>query len=274
MARTGSGGKRAGSRDQGESRVTPQHLFDCWSQIVRRVHLAEHLVVLLDFDGTLVRLERRPEDVRVDDSVRRMLRQLTRHPRVTLYVISGRRRADLQRHVRVPGVGYLGLHGWEKETGIPSQRSSQKLLQTARRLIEERLRGLGGVWVENKKLAFAVHYRGATAASVRHAEAALREVLQHFGLQLGQLKGNKIWEVLPREIEGKGPAVRRLLADFPRSVLPIYVGDDTTDESAFAVLRRGLTVRVGGHRPTGARFFLRNSAEVISFLHKLEAEIA
>jgi trehalose 6-phosphate phosphatase len=128
--------------------------------------------------------------------------------------------------------------------------------------------------VENKKFSFVVHYRGASPGAVRRAEAVLGEELERFEPQLGQLAGKKIWEVLPREIEGKGSAVRSLLADFPSAVLPIYVGDDTTDESAFAVLRRGLTVRVGAPGPTAARFFLRNSEEVMSFLEKLEAEIA
>jgi trehalose-phosphatase len=128
--------------------------------------------------------------------------------------------------------------------------------------------------VENKKLSFVVHYRGARPGAVRRAEAVLGEELERFRPQLNQLAGKKTWEILPREIEGKGSAVRSLLADFSGPVLPIYVGDDTTDEPAFGVLRQGLTVCVGPARPTRARFFLRNPVEVTSFLEKLEAEIA
>ncbi len=274
MARKGPRRKSGGGILQAEGRWTPQHLFDCWSQVARHVRLAEHLVLWLDFDGTLVRLRRRPDEVWLDDSTRRVLRRLACHPRVTLCVISGRRRADVRRRVRVRGARYLGLHGWEQKGGVRKPRLSQRPLQAARRLIEPRLRGLRSIWVENKKLSFVVHYRGASPGAVRRAEAVLGEELERFGSQLGQLAGKKIWEVLPREIEGKGSAVRSLLAHFPRAVLPIYVGDDTTDESAFAVLRRGLTVRVGAPRSTGARFFLRNSEEVMSFLEKLEAEIA
>jgi trehalose-phosphatase len=63
-----------------------------------------------------------------------------------------------------------------------------------------------------------------------------------------------------------------LLKDLPRGALPIYLGDDTTDESAFAELRRGITVRVGGHRRTKARFYLRNPDEVMGFLETVEDE--
>ena len=277
FARTaGKGPRRKGGGGilRAEGRRTPQHLFDCWSHLARPLRLAEHLVLWLDFDGTLVRLGRRPDEVWLGDSTRRVLRRLARHPRVTLCVISGRRRADLRRRVRVPGVRYLGLHGWEQKGDVRKPRLSQRPLQRARRLIERRLRGLRSIWVENKELSFVVHYRGASPGAVRRAEAVLGEELERFAPQLGQLAGKKSWEVLPRQIEGKGSAVRSLLGDFPRAVLPIYVGDDTTDESAFAVLRRGLTVRVGAPRSTGARFFLRNSEEVMSFLEKLEAEIA
>ena len=84
----------------------------------------------------------------------------------------------------------------------------------------------------------------------------------------------RVTEVLPREIKGKGAAVRALLAEFPRPVLSIYVGDDTSDESAFQALPQGVTVRVGRPRRTNARFELRNPEEVCIFLQRVEAEIA
>ncbi len=274
MARNGPGRKGGSRIPRAAGRRAARYLFGCWSQVARRVHLAEDLVLLLDFDGTLVRLGRRPDEVCLDDSTRRILRRLVCHPRVTLCVISGRRRADVRRRVRVPGARYLGLHGWEREDGVPKQGLSQKLVQKARCLIEQRLGGLRAIWVENKKLSFVVHYRGAPAGAARRAEAVLGEELKRFRPQLNQLAGKKTWEILPREIKGKGSAVRSLLANFSGPVLPIYVGDDITDEPAFGVLRQGLTVCVGPARPTRARFFLRNPAEVTSFLEKLEAEIA
>jgi trehalose-phosphatase len=86
--------------------------------------------------------------------------------------------------------------------------------------------------------------------------------------------GHKVWELLPRQIDGKGSAVRALLAKLPPHTLPIFVGDDATDESAFGVLSHGLTIRVGKNPRTKARFRLRNPEEVKIFLGKLQAEIA
>jgi trehalose-phosphatase len=88
------------------------------------------------------------------------------------------------------------------------------------------------------------------------------------------LAGKKIWELLPAAIAGKGPATRRLLAKHPRRALPIFIGDDASDELAFAVLRDGLTLHVGGKNGTKAKFWLRDPAEVREFLERLEGVIS
>jgi trehalose 6-phosphate phosphatase len=61
-----------------------------------------------------------------------------------------------------------------------------------------------------------------------------------------------------------------MLRDRGNTFLPIYVGDDLTDEPAFRVLRKGITVLVGPRRPTNAHFSLRNPAQVGVFLERLE----
>ena len=76
-----------------------------------------------------------------------------------------------------------------------------------------------------------------------------------------------------KELGHKGLAVRRQLASTNPAV-PIYIGDDRVDEPAFAALRDGITVRVGGHGPSRARYRLAGVAEVSVFLHKLREEFA
>jgi trehalose-phosphatase len=72
---------------------------------------------------------------------------------------------------------------------------------------------------------------------------------------------------------GKGAAAEEFLAQWETPALPIYMGDDTTDESAFAALRAGITVRVGVTRRTRARFRLRDPREVWDFLRRLAKEV-
>ena len=269
---TGQGLKGWRRSPRAASRRGSRYLFDRWPEVVQRLRAAKHIALLLDFDGTIVPIQPRSEMVRLGLPTRRLIGRLAKHPRLTVCIVSGRRLADLRRRANVPGVRYVGLHGWEwdnKTSGPPTD----KILEQTKLLLKEHLGSLAGIRLEDKGISFAVHHRGATAGVALRAGALLRKTLKPFVPHLQVLKGKKVWEVLPPEVQGKGRAVRLLLEDLPRGTLPIYIGDDTTDESAFAELRHGITVRVGEHRRTKARFYLRNPDEIMGFLERLEAEI-
>jgi len=250
------------------------HLFDHWPRLIRRIKSIAHLALFLDFDGTLTPLRRRPEDVPpLHPRTRRLLYSLAHRRRMHVYVISGRRLADLRPRVRVPGVRLFGLYGWEGR-GVPSTRRERGLIREAKRLLQSRLPEAPGIWLEDKRLGLAVHYRGAPAGEVRAARRTVRKVLERFQPHLCLLREKKAWELLPCSVGGKNSAVLRLLARLRRPALPIFVGDDASDESAFAALPGGITVHVGRTRRTHARFYLRNPGEVLAFLERLEAAIA
>jgi len=270
---SGHGAKRARAASTGEPRL-PHYLFRRWAEVSRRIRAAQHIVLFLDFDGTLAALRRYPRSVSLSQSTRRIIGSLARHPVLSIYVVSGRRLVDLRRRARMPGLHYVGLHGWEVRDGARLPAKTRKVLRRARELIADQLGNWRGIWLEDKELSFGVHYHEAAQKVIRRAEAVVRRTLEHFEPHLRVLEGKKVWEFLPREIAGKGAAVLEVLAQLPAAPLTIYVGDDITDESAFAALPRGITVRVGkASDSTRARFGLRNPAEVRCFLRKLEGEI-
>jgi trehalose 6-phosphate phosphatase len=269
---TGQGRRSWRRIPRATSRRGSRHLFDRWSKVAPRLQAARHIALLLDFDGTIVPIQPRPEMVRLSLPTRRLIGRLVRHPRITVCVISGRRLADVRRRAQVPGVRYVGLHGWEWDGTAPAF-SQDRVFRDSKQVLIERLGQLAGIHMEDKGISLAVHYRGAAARSVRLARAILQRTLKSVGPRIQVLKGKKVWEVLPTEVQGKGRAVRLLLGKLPRGTLPIYIGDDTTDESAFAGLRHGITVRVGKHRSSKALFYLRNPDEVIVFLRRVEAEV-
>lgn len=227
----------------------------------------------MDFDGTLARFAARPEAVKLSAATRSALGRLARHRKVHVIIISGRRRAELIRHVRTRGIRYFGLFGWEGGNRTLLPRRTRRTLSLARRSLVEPLRKFLGIRVQDKGAGFAVHYRGANPAAVRTARGILHEGLRRFEPDLRILDGDKVWEIVPRQVEGKGPAIRRALKADGRSFLPIYLGNDETDESAFYVLRQGITVHVGPARPTQARYRLRNPDEVRRFLERLEGAL-
>ena len=82
--------------------------------------------------------------------------------------------------------------------------------------------------------------------------------------------------MVPREVAGKGPVVREAMRGARQPFLPVYVGNDVTDEPAFDALSGGITVRVGAARSasTKARYRLADPEEVRRFIEQLEGELS
>ncbi|HEV2177339.1 MAG TPA: trehalose-phosphatase [Terriglobia bacterium] len=248
----------------------PPHLFDRWHEVEGRLRAAQRLALFLDFDGTLAPIRRRPGEVWLGRSTRAALDRLLRHGRSDLWIISGRRLADLQRRVGVDGAHYLGLFGWEESDSASLSVPATQLMLWAGRVLKEFLASLDGVWIEEKGAAIAIHYRGAPRHAVRLAHGRVEGFLETFEPGLRMVWGKKVWELLPREVRGKGESLRRFIAKQAPGTLTVYAGDDTEDEDAFRALPNAITVRVGSRAQTAAGFRLDNPKQVREFLERLE----
>jgi len=251
-----------------------RRLFDCWPQIAERVHSASCLALFLDFDGTLARIKATPGEVHLSPPMRLAISRLAANGRTHVWVISGRKREDVRERTRLSKVHYLGVHGWENRFETALDPNTMRELEQARHSLETSLGNLRGVWIEDKGPTFAIHYRQAGEAESSQARASMQEVLARLNGGFRLLSGKKVWEILPREVGDKGAAVRRELSRLDRRSLPVYVGDDLTDEHAFAAIPDGLTIRVGPHSLTRAQFQLRDPGDVRRFLEKLEIELS
>ncbi|HKT10397.1 MAG TPA: trehalose-phosphatase [Terriglobia bacterium] len=238
-----------------------------------RARKARHIVIFLDFDGTLVRLRRNPKEVFLAAPVRRVLRKLAGRPNLTLCFISGRQLADLQQRARVEGAIYFGLHGWQRNNGQPPDLPGTRKLRKLMKWVQKQVRDMPGIRVEDKGICFGIHYRNTRKPDEEKACALVKQVLDRLGPDYKLLSGKKIWEIYPKDMGSKGLAAKDLLQQIPGRKLVIFAGDDTTDETAFALLRSGVTIRVGKFRQTKANFFLRGPAEILKFLVKLEESL-
>ncbi|MGE3633753.1 MAG: trehalose-phosphatase, partial [Sandaracinaceae bacterium] len=183
--------------------------------------------------------------------------------------------SDLRARVGVDEVTYAGGHGLAV-VGPDLVFEHDALRDAAPRLaracedLRDRIGAIDGVELELKGGALAVHYRRADAARERSVESAARDVAESIG-GLRCTYGKKIVELRPDVAWDKGRAVRLLVRRWfaPEDrVVPIYVGDDLTDEDAFRELARdGLGVLVGDHGGhTRARYALADSDEVFDFV--------
>jgi trehalose 6-phosphate phosphatase len=235
------------------------------------------LAVFLDYDGTLTPIVRRPQDAVLSEEMRGVLRQLA--GRCTVSIVSGRDLRDVQGLVGIEEVYYAGSHGFEivgpKGSGLKSEQGREFLpvLDQAEQELHSALDGISGIVIERKRFSIAVHYRSVGDDDISTVTEAVDQVAtSHSELRKGH--GKKVIELQPDIDWDKGKAVLRLLevvTTKPHGVIPLYVGDDVTDEDAFRVLQdRGVGVVVReGPRPTAARYALENPDEVRRFLEAL-----
>jgi trehalose-phosphatase len=245
----------------------PQHLPD--STALKQIEAAAKVVLFLDYDGTLVSFQSKPEDAKPSCELERLLQELVKH--VDVCIVTGRRLDDITSLLTVDGLWFAGVHGAEVQ--MPAGKRLQWLqcdiedTVEVRRILESCLT-FEGVWVEDKEYALAVHYRRNPAAGEQVLEIVQGVCGGFEGLEV--LQGDMVVEV---RVEGcnKGVAVEKMLHSFFSGALPVYLGDDRTDEDAFLSLREGITVAVFRKpRSTHARYYLFDW-EVLPFLAALLA---
>jgi alpha,alpha-trehalase len=266
-------GKRAGSD-------TIPSALDHLDDLAQRAG-GKRFAVFLDYDGTLTPIVARPELAVLSDAMRTAVGHLAM--RCPVAVISGRDRADVAALVGLGSVYYAGSHGFDISgpDDCRMQHDGGVAAAPALRGAEERLRnrlsGVEGAAVEGKAFAVAVHYRLVPERHVAQVAEVVDSVAAGYpGLRV--TGGKKIFELRPRVEWDKGRAVGWLLRALklePAGVAPIYIGDDDTDEDAFAALLDcgvGILVR-DGPRETAARYALDHPDDVRRFLEALASLI-
>jgi trehalose 6-phosphate phosphatase len=240
--------------------------------------------VFLDYDGTLTPIVDRPADAVISESMRETVRALAQ--RCVVCVVSGRDRPVVQELMGVHDLVVAGSHGfdiWSPRDGTiehEAARGFEEPLARATAQLQAALRPIEGAVVEPKRASVAAHYRLVSEAERPRVRAVVEDLLAEHPDELKVTPGKMVYEVQPKLDWDKGRAVLHLLGalglDRP-DVVPIYLGDDVTDEHAFRALAgRGIGIFVGdpddaevAGRTTAADFHLRSIDEVERFLDTL-----
>ncbi|TDO17355.1 trehalose 6-phosphatase [Mycobacterium sp. BK086] len=238
--------------------------------------------VFLDFDGTLSDIVDDPTTATLVPGAAQALRALSEVCPVA--VISGRALADIRSRVGIAGLWYAGSHGTEL-VGPEGEAHRHQPADDAIPRVQNAVADLGplldaipGMLIENKQLAVAVHYRMVAAGRVSEIVSAVESVGRRH--QLRVCHGRKVIELLPEGKWDKGDATNWIISclNRPEGLVPIYIGDDLTDEDALGVVRHdgiGVLVRSSetGTRSTAAHFTLDSPHEVAQFLEHLAEQL-
>lgn len=233
--------------------------------------------LFLDYDGTLTPIVRRPEMAVLSEAMKETVKETAK--KFFVGVISGRDLDDVRNLVGIPSLCYAGSHGFDisgpQGKHLEYQKGGDFLpqLKKAEQKITAQLESVPGAHVESKKFSFAVHFREVSPDKEPLIEKAVDETVAEFS-GLRKSHGKKVFEIQPDLDWDKGKALLWLLEQFHLDrpdVLPIYIGDDITDEDAFKVLTvKGIGIVVGKDgRASAARYRLKNSQEVRRFLQEL-----
>lgn len=233
------------------------------------------LVLLLDYDGTLVSFADTPDQAVPDEELVQLLARLADRPGTSLHLVSGRQRSVLEAWFGHLDVGLHAEHGswsrtapdgeWERHEAVRAVPYDDLL-----RLLKRYTSFTPGALVERKSVGLAWHFRMASRASGRrHADALVEEVKGAFSPESVEiLRGDEVVEFRPTGVH-KGLIVTRVIGRTEGEVLVAAIGDDVTDEDMFAALPEdGLSIHVGP-RPSGAGLRLADPAACRALLQNL-----
>ena len=249
-----------------------------------RIQAAGHIALFLDFDGTISQIVPSPGDAELAPGILPILKRLAARPDFHLGIVSGRALKDVRERVGLPDLMYVGNHGLEIEAGEirfrePEAEALKRELKSLSLQLKLALSDIEGVEIEDKCLTLSVHFRRVHEDMEDWVRKGTLEAISRSRSFIGR-EGKKVIEVRPELPWNKGQALKWLLREYlPASSLPIYIGDDITDEDAFAAIPQGITIRVGGSTETEAQFLLPDVSSVGQFLgwldhSKLNASLA
>ena len=246
-----------------------RYFFERAGNILRRAS-GRKIALFLDFDGTLVPIQKDPMQCVLPNKTKKQLHLLAGAQCCHLIVLTGRSLSDIKKRIGIRAAYYGGNHGLDisgpdLRYTHPGAVSAKPALDRAVRRLKQEIADIEGAWIENKKFTVSLHFRSVKKENVSLVKKVFHAVANEFTKNklLSVIKGKKVLELAPGISWNKGCAALWILEQLRDKCLPIYIGDDQTDETAFKALkRRGIVIRVGKSKKTAANYYLNGHWEV------------
>lgn len=236
---------------------------------------ADGSALFLDIDGTLLEFAAHPSAVTVDPDLERLLRHLYAMSGGALALISGRTVADADSLFAPLALCVAGQHGAERRDFAGGLHLHTPPLDGLRRAAEQLRRVVSvhpGLELEEKGMNIALHFRGAPQLEAELV-ALLGRLVSGLGQDFELQAGKMVLEIKPTG-KDKGTAIEEYMREHPfRGRVPIFIGDDGTDEYGFVLVNRlgGHSIKVGPGA-SAARWRLADASAVRAWLERLAKE--
>lgn len=261
----------------------PLYLFDHQQRIMNKIKEAKKIILFLDYDGTLVGFKDDPEQVKTPADVIGLIGQLRSDPTYEIIIITGRTLKDITSKIPIHQIHYAAVHGLHiqhvdgTETIMNKADKIQSTLSKIKKQAQIAFSDEPNIRIEDKSFTLAFHYRMLSNKEKQSAKkrfnAIANDIIDTNEIEL--LKGDNVIEVRPQGWN-KGTTVSYFLDHYQEDIptLPIYIGDDTTDEDGFGILHDPaitIIVKNGTTRNTSASYWVHNPDDVVQFLSQLVA---
>lgn len=243
------------------------YLFDNMDEVKKRV-FNKDIFMFFDYDGTLTPIVEAPYKAVISDEMRSLIIKLKEH--IPVAVISGRALKDIKSRVGIEDIIYAGNHGaeiWDGRKTIISQESeeSRHLLEEVLEKLKKETSYIKGVLIEDKGITASLHFRNVNVRQVGDIFRIIEKLSKEYVENYRFITGKKVFEIRPVNIWNKGDAVLWIVENMGKHRFPVYIGDDTTDEDAYSILKnRGLSISIGGS--ANADYYIQNQGEVKDFI--------
>jgi len=281
--------KSSPTRDQKDESGNKPNALVVWSSIYAKLKQKNsQIAIFLDYDGTLTPIVDTPSEATLAPSMREVIQQLSE--KYVTAIVTGRKIETIYKFVHLNSLYYAGSHGFDIRGAHNTQMKQvaadfRPLLQRAYQELCDQLKDIPGTLVEDNDFSISVHFRKVDPRLVPTIEKAVDQQIVRCP-KLSKKFGKKVFEIRPRMDWDKGKAVKWLLQSMfhgkkrkkkrkkLQEIIPVYIGDDLSDEDAFRELKsyeHSVSIHVKGkkERTTAASYQLNNPSEVETFLLKL-----
>lgn len=233
----------------------------------------DHVFLFLDYDGTLAEFAPNPDIVLPNKEIIQLLTRLSTHPKVELAVVSGRRLGHIRELVPINGVWLAGSYGIElvdpdgREIDLLSYNELRPRLEKVKPVWETLVHERKNFYLEDKGWSIAIHANGENQKEVDFVIKTANEIDIPKGFIL---QGNDHFVELCPPTAEKGNTVKYLMDQTDqKNSLPVFIGDDDRDESAFEAIEKlgGIGVLISDSpRKSYASCYLENPKMVRRWL--------
>lgn len=249
-------------------RMERRCILDCCEEVS-----FDNIFLFLDYDGTLTPIVESPDRATLSGDMYSLLVRLK--DIMPVAIISGRSLSNVMDLVRVKDIFYAGNHGseiWDGSRLIEMGDQISESKQVLKEIISEldaAFSNVSGAIVEDKGITASIHFRMVEQEDLCRMFDRFWSITDSYKGLFRITSGKKVFEIRPRGIWNKGDAVTWIWNNFGDNRIPVYIGDDVTDEDAYKVIKgKGIGISVGHSKESD--YFLEAQEDVKKLLHFFE----